>query len=550
MGYEPRRSLAKFVLALITVSLTVLGGIDLKSQTAALASACNPDRTNGSYGPLHDAAWVNPTGGPLGGIYGTIVNQLPYLSPGQATNSGWVMLQVYKHGNEYAQAGWYQQSSSQEVMWAEAFGGALSNPWDYYGNAAPVGSGTTYSVQTTGNGTFTFWENGVYMSQVFAGFDTSGYDTASVGDFATEVHNTGSEMAGGRADQEAFSGLNVWYNGGWKPFGWATTQKDEGYYGFSQNSAQSGQTWDEYCPYSNWPAVIYDSSRTQQAIYWNTASEAGWEGWWTPSGGWNNPGSSMNFGTMGSPPVVIFDPTQNQEVVFWQGTNNQLWEAFYGGSWSSPSQVTSLSGGGTMASAPAALYDTNQQQQVVFWTGTDGNLYETWWQAGVWVTPTEVKTSQGGHMGPLGSAPSAAFDSANGQQVVFWRGADANLWEAFWNGNWNGPGFNNVNGSITSRPSVAFDSYQNQQIVFWQGTSSDNPQFTLHEEYFTDHWNGPFTVSGMGTLGSAPTVAFDSASNQQLIFWKGGTNLYETFWQSSNGWNGPSDITPYDGLLG
>jgi hypothetical protein len=40
--------------------------------------------------------------------------------------------------------------------------------------------------------------------------------------------------------------------------------------------------------------------------------------------------------------------------------------------------------------------------------------------------------------GPLGSAPTVGVDKA-GNQFVYWKGTNAELWQAYYNGSWNGP---------------------------------------------------------------------------------------------------------------
>jgi hypothetical protein len=159
-------------------------------------------------------------------------------------------------------------------------------------------------------------------------------------------------------------------------------------------------------------------------------------------------------------------------------------------------------------------------------------------------------------MGTLGSAPTASFDTSTKQQIVMWKGTDNNsVWEAYWTpgGGWSGPNDVPHSSDIVSRPSVAYDSNQKQQIIFWQGGASDSPPFTLHEEYYAENnqtWYGPNQVSiagaGTMTLGSPPTVTFDSAtnSNQQIVYWKAGSNngydgtaLIETYWTPGSGWS-------------
>ena len=71
--------------------------------------------------------------------------------------------------------------------------------------------------------------------------------------------------------------------------------------------------------------------------------------------------------------------------------------------------------------------------QYVFWEGADGGLWEGYWNGSAWVGPISIG------MGPLGSAPAAGVQ-ADGEVDVFWRGTTGDLWEASWaNSQWNGP---------------------------------------------------------------------------------------------------------------
>jgi len=84
-------------------------------------------------------------------------------------------------------------------------------------------------------------------------------------------------------------------------------------------------------------------------------------------------------------------------------------------------------------SAPTVAVASNGDQ-FVFWKGTDNNL----WQAvkrggGGWQGPTRPG------MGPLGSNPDTGVDGS-GATYVYWKGTDDNLWRGYWNGTkWAGP---------------------------------------------------------------------------------------------------------------
>lgn len=488
--------------------------VSLELPARASASACNPNRPGTAYGPIHDGAWVRPTGNWLGGVYGSIVNQLPYTTiSGNAANSGWVMLQNNSNGNEYAQAGWYQTGPTTSNMWAEALGGSLgSTPWDYYGSGAVTGVAVTYSVQTTGNGTFTFWEDGTYMSQVPTGFDTFGYDQLEDGVFATETHKLPDEMGGGRSDKEQFSNLHVYYNNAWNNFGMGTPAIDQPVYALNQDTVTSAQTWDRYCPLSFGPAASVSPSFSQQDVFWQGRNQSLSEGWWVTS--WNGP-SQVNGGPLGSQPSDAFTTDGSTQVVFWQGTDNALWEMWYAGGWNGPAKVNN----GPLASAPSAI--TTPGNQEVYWRGTDDNLWEMWYSGG-WNGPAKVATTT------MASAPGAAA-GPGGTQYVFWKGSNGHLWETWYGGTWSTPadlGFS----SMLSAPTALVNPTNGNQYVYWQGTD-----LYMHQAVYNGTWTSS-TLTSLGQVGAAPSVVYNG---QGLLFWKGtDNNLWESMTSGSWVWGG------------
>lgn len=190
----------------------------------------------------------------------------------------------------------------------------------------------------------------------------------------------------------------------------------------------------------------------------------------------------------------------------------------YSSSWNGP---TSL-GDGPLGSAPTATTVTGQQD--VFWRGTDNNLWETW-DAGSWYGPSNLG------YGNLASAPSVGSVYTSGAQYVFWKGSNGDLWEAWYSGSWNGPADLGM-GTLGSAPAVAVDSSGNQ-YVFWQGTDG-----ILREAWYSGGWHGPITPIGSSTIGSAPSAAIDGS--QQQVYWAGSDgNLWEA-WYAAGAWNGPS----------
>jgi hypothetical protein len=85
---------------------------------------------------------------------------------------------------------------------------------------------------------------------------------------------------------------------------------------------------------------------------------------------------------------------------------------------------------GTIASDPAVI--TNSSGMVeVFWRGTDANLWQSWF-TGAWNGPQQLG------FGPLASAP-VAVTQPGGAASVFWKGTDAAMWHAYWANGWHGP---------------------------------------------------------------------------------------------------------------
>jgi hypothetical protein len=166
-------------------------------------------------------------------------------------------------------------------------------------------------------------------------------------------------------------------------------------------------------------------------------------------------------------------------------------------------------------------------EQDVFWKGSNGNLYEAFYSAG-WHGPYNLG------MGPLGSPPTVAVVPSTGAQYVFWKGGDGYLYQTYWNGSaWVGPtnlGF----GSLGSQPAAT--AWGSQIDVFWKG--GDNNLYEVVKTGST--WAGPFNI-GMGPLGSAPSVASHSSGEQDVV-WKGADGqLYEA-WYSAGAWHGPVNL--------
>jgi hypothetical protein len=221
------------------------------------------------------------------------------------------------------------------------------------------------------------------------------------------------------------------------------------------------------------------------------------------------------------------------EYVFWENASNGGLEetSWNGSSWSG---AHGIAGMGQLGSAPAVAVGPQSSggdaYQYVFWRGMDGNLWEAWWN-GSWNGPKDLGD------GPLGSAPAVGVDGA-GNEYVFWEsaGTGRGLEETEWNGSsWTAahgiPGI----GPLASSPSVAVTS-GGDQYVFWTGANGD-----LWQGWWNgSSWNGPKDL-GDGPLGSPPGAGVDGSGNQ-YVFWTGiSGDLTEAWWNGSS-WNGPKDL--------
>jgi hypothetical protein len=209
--------------------------------------------------------------------------------------------------------------------------------------------------------------------------------------------------------------------------------------------------------------------------------------------------------------------------------------------------VMSLSGGAKLSASSA------NGQQNLFWQGADNHLREAWLAGATWYGPTDLTAAWAG-TAPLTSAPSAVF-AATGQQTVYWRGSGGHLWQAVYTNGWTQPTDLSTSWTATqmlqSAP-VAALTPSGQQLVYWQG-----PNGTLMEAWYSGgSWYGPADLAagwgGVGPLTSAPSVAL-AGDGTQLVYWQGtGGHLWEA-WYGGGAWNGPVDLSkswPGSGQVG
>ena len=194
-------------------------------------------------------------------------------------------------------------------------------------------------------------------------------------------------------------------------------------------------------------------------------------------------------------------------------------------------------GPSAIGAAPASAANwspvTTGGSAYVFWRGADANLYQA---QGVARAALSGPVSLGS--GPLGGTPSAGVDG-NGATYVYWKGTDSNLWESYWNGEqWVGP-YNRGMGPLGSDPSVAITP-AGTAFVFWRGADGN-----LWEAMGDARagLSGPLDL-GSGPLGGTPSAGVDG-NGATYAYWKGAdSNLWESYW------NGEQWVGPYNRGMG
>jgi hypothetical protein len=275
------------------------------------------------------------------------------------------------------------------------------------------------------------------------------------------------------------------------------------------------------------PPVAAGGGLTQrQIVFWKGTNGNLFEAY-TGTGDlalWNGP-KNLGDGPLGSTPCVI--DANSVAYVFWKGTNGKLWEISGpddGGPFGTPVDL----GIGPMKTTPGCAEDDATQRQVVYWEGTNGELTEAYGSpGGGWQGPINLGD------GPLASAPCVI--DADSTSFVFWRGTNGELWQAY--GPDTGPGGgaplpNKADlgrGPVNSAPTCAGGGGAQRQVVYWKGANGD-----LVEAYWNPgQWKGPDYVDING-LKDAPAVI--DANGTAFVFYDGpNNNLWEAYGPDGGG---------------
>jgi hypothetical protein len=286
------------------------------------------------------------------------------------------------------------------------------------------------------------------------------------------------------------------------------------------------------------PQVAVTPDGSQQIVFWKDATTNQLAEAWYALGSWHGPVGFPQLGALTATPAVAVAKDGSQQLVFWEGPGGHLFEAWYAlAAWHGPVDITngSLGGHAILGSAPSVV-TTTDGSQLVFWRGTDGHLGEAWYSAGGWHGPSDFTT-----LGKLASAPSATITPDGSQQLVFFQGTNNLLTEDWYAlGSWHGP---MAFGAISSPPSITVTPDGSTQLVFSRTAAGH-----LQESWYTGSWHGPvdWTTSafaGNGLLTSSPSATVTVDGSTQIVFWQGaGSTLWEG-WYAGGAWHGPVDFS-------
>ena len=181
------------------------------------------------------------------------------------------------------------------------------------------------------------------------------------------------------------------------------------------------------CGYDPVDVYYKDIHANLNVAYSNNAQAGGWRH--LVIHGQGPIGSSPSV----SEPATYTNLDQVGQIV-WQGTDRGLWASEYfcdlGAISCSYYYRQKYSSAGTLGSPPSTVGEPTMTKIETFWRGTDrgANLYECQHPDPSFPCPRfEIP-----RMGPLGSAPTAAWTSARPSAMyVFWKGTDGTLWEGF-----------------------------------------------------------------------------------------------------------------------
>ena len=281
-----------------------------------------------------------------------------------------------------------------------------------------------------------------------------------------------------------------------------------------------------------WTTGTRESAGQEDVLWRGSADNRLWQA--VMNDGWRAPSPLPGVSNVASGPAAAVNAALDQEDVYWTGTDDQLWQDVWAGGWSGPHDLEMASlGSGPGLAVWTSLTRNRPGQQDIFWKGSgDNRLWETVLNDG-WRAPSPVPG-----VSNVASTPAAVVNAALDQEDIYWTGTDSHLWQEVWAGEWSGPHDLGM-GSLGSAPTVAvwpngMRGAPGQEDVFWKGAGDNR----LWEAVMNDGWQGPRSVPGVSNVASAPAAQVNGVSDQEEIYWTGTDHrIWMEVWAGS--WVGP-----------
>jgi len=249
---------------------------------------------------------------------------------------------------------------------------------------------------------------------------------------------------------------------------------------------------------------------------------------------------------IGSTPATMFEPN-GQQHVFYRGADTNIYQVYYdprspdGGTGVTPLGVSGPEVWAPEAlSNPATMYTPNQQH--MFYRDFNGYIWQVYYDESAskrrgpeqWVGPQVLTTDI------LAVGDPASLYIPNGQQHIFYRGTDSDIYHVFYD-----PSTNSLHGPEkwvvgAGGDPAAMYTLNGQQHIFNRG-GGDNINKIFHLYY--DPASNSLRDDGIWASGAAsdPATMYIPANGQQHIFYRGTDNgIYNVFYDpATNSLRGP-----------
>ena len=283
----------------------------------------------------------------------------------------------------------------------------------------------------------------------------------------------------------------------------------------------------------------------EQSVAYRGADGRIWDDWFSNAG---NPGNQWTWrqtrlggAAAEGNPATILRPNEEQSI-FYRGTDGAIWNWWFSnagnadGAWTW--RLTRL--GGAAVGEPSAISRPNGEEAVYF-RGADGAIW-TWWFSNAGNANGEW-TWRLNRLGGSAAGNPTAILRPNSEQGVFYRGTDGAIWTWWLSNAGNASGewtwrLNSLGGQATSDP-AALSRPNGEEDVFVRGTDGAMYNYWLSNAGNPSSiWTWRIADLGGGVLGSASAIL--RANEEMSVYVRGADGAIYNYWLSNAG--NPSGI--------